>query len=140
MIASKNEILEYIPQRPPIVMVDSLISIDEKTTVSGFTVSEENIFVENNKFREPGLVENVAQSAALGVGYVCKQNNTPVPIGFIGAIKNLTVYELPEVGDTLTTEITVDYKVFEATLITGKIFVGEQLIAQLEMKIFLKNA
>jgi predicted hotdog family 3-hydroxylacyl-ACP dehydratase len=140
MIATKNEILEYIPQRPPIVMVDSLISIDEKTTVSGFMVTKENIFVENNKFREPGLVENVAQSAALGVGYVCKQNNTPVPIGFIGGVKNLIINELPLVGDDLRTEITVDYKVFEATLITGKIFVEQRLMAQCEMKIFLKNA
>lgn len=140
MIAAKNEILEYIPQRPPIVMVDSLISIDEKTTLSEFTITDENIFVENNKLREPGLIENIAQSAALGVGYVCKQNNTPVPIGFIGGIKNLIVSELPGVGDTLTTEITVDYKVFEATLITGKIFVDTKLMAQLEMKIFLKNA
>jgi hypothetical protein len=138
MIAQGEDILKLIPQRPPIVMVDKLISAADKKTVSGFTIKADNIFVENNIFREPGIIENVAQSAALGVGYVCSIKNEKVPIGFIGAIKNLRILNLPKVGDEITTEIQVDYEVFEATLITGKVFCGEELLAQCEMKIFLK--
>jgi 3-hydroxymyristoyl/3-hydroxydecanoyl-(acyl carrier protein) dehydratase len=138
MIAQGEEVLKLIPQRPPIVMVDKLISAADGKTVSGFTILADNIFVENGIMQEPGMVENVAQSAALGVGYMCSIKNEKVPLGFIGAVKNLKIYGLPAVGDELKTEIQVDYEVFEATLITGKVYCADKLLAQCEMKIFLK--
>jgi hypothetical protein len=138
MIAEGEDVLKLIPQRPPIVMVDKLISAADKKTVSGFTIKADNIFVENGVLQEPGIIENVAQSAALGVGYVCSIKNEKVPLGFIGAVKNLKIFGLPKVGDELTTEIQVDYEVFEATLITGKVYCKDELLAQCEMKIFLK--
>ena len=138
MIAQGEEILQFIPQRPPIVMVDKLISAADKKTISGFTIKADNIFVENNVFTEPGIIENVAQSAALGVGYMCSTKNEKIPLGFIGAVKDLIIIELPATGDELTTEIQVDYEVFEATMITGKVFCSDKLMAQCEMKIFLK--
>ncbi len=138
MIAHGEEVLKLIPQRPPIVMVDKLISAVDKKTVSGFTIKEDNIFVENHIFQEPGIIENIAQSAAMGVGYICSINNQKVPLGFIGAIKNLQIFSLPSVNSEILTEIQVDYEVFEATLITGKVFCTNALIAQAEMKIFLK--
>ncbi|MEI6852221.1 MAG: hydroxymyristoyl-ACP dehydratase [Bacteroidota bacterium] len=138
MIAQGEEVLKLIPQRPPIVMVDKLISAADGKTVSGFTILADNIFVEHGIMQEPGMVENVAQSAALGVGYMCSIKNEKVPLGFIGAVKNLKIYVLPAVGDELKTEIQVDYEVFEATLITGKVYCADKLLAQCEMKIFLK--
>jgi hypothetical protein len=138
MIAQGEEVLKLIPQRPPIVMVDKLISASDGKTVSGFTIQADNIFVENGIMQEPGIIENVAQSAALGVGYVCSIKNEKVPLGFIGAVKNLKIYGLPAVGAELKTEIQVDYEVFEATLITGKVYSADKLLAQCEMKIFLK--
>jgi hypothetical protein len=139
MIAQGEEVLKLIPQRPPIVMVDKLISAADKKTVSGFTILEDNIFVENGVFMEPGIIENIAQSAALGVGYVCSMKNEKVPLGFIGAVKSLKIFALPKVGEEITTEIQVDYEVFEATLITGKVYCKDTLMAQCEMKIFLKS-
>ena len=138
MIAEGEDVLKLIPQRPPIVMVDKLISAADKKTVSGFTIKADNIFIENGIMQEPGIIENIAQSAALGVGYVCSVKNEKVPLGFIGAVKNLKIFDLPKVGEEINTEIQVDYEVFEATLITGKVFLKERLIAQCEMKIFLK--
>ena len=120
-------------------MVDKLISAADKKTISGLTIRADNIFVANNVFTEPGIIENIAQSAALGVGYVCSIKNEKVPLGFIGAVKNLRIFDLPATCDEITTEIQVDYEVFEATLITGKVFCNNMLFAQCEMKIFLKS-
>lgn len=139
MIAQGDEILKFIPQRPPVVMVDKLISAEDKKTVSGLLVTPDNIFIQDNRLLEPGIIENIAQSAALGVGYVLRSKNEEVPIGFIGAIRNLKIYSLPEVGSEIRTEIMVDYEVFDATLISSRIFCNETLIAQAEMKIFLKK-
>lgn len=138
MIASGEEILEFIPQRPPVVMVDRLISVTEKTCVSGLSIQNDNIFVSGGKLREAGIVENMAQSAALSVGYLCKIENREVPTGFIGAVKNLVIHQLPETGSLITTSIRVDYEVMDASLVHGEVLFEGKVIASCDLKIFLK--
>ncbi len=137
MLVSKEKILSVIPQRSPIVMVETLLHCDETTTRSGFQVSNENIFTEEGMFREPGLVENIAQTAAAGVGYAAQQKKEPVPIGYIGAVQNLEIFDLPKVGDYLETEVAVTNKVFDVTFVNGSIRTNGNLLAQCEMKIFI---
>ncbi len=133
-----------IPQKPPIEMVDKLWLHNETTTISGFTIKNENIFCENGAFSEFGIIENIAQTAALGVGYMISQmekNGEKViaPVGYIGAIKRLIIHQLPKVGSELRTEVVIQQVVFDVTIITGKTTVNGETIAECEMKIFLKK-
>ncbi len=64
-MASFKEI--NIPQKPPMVMVDRIVEINDMTTVTAFLIRADNVFVDNGLFREPGLIENIAQSAAAGM-------------------------------------------------------------------------
>lgn len=138
MINLEN-IQSLIPQKPPFVMVDKLLSVNETTTVTGFTIKADNIFVENGVFKEPGLVENIAQTAAANAGYVSHTENKPVLVGYIGAVNGLQVFALPKTGDELITEITTENQIFDVTLISGKISCKGQLIAQCKMKIFINQ-
>lgn len=131
-----EDILSHIPQRPPFVMIDRLIYSDMTVTRSGFLVRGSNIFVENGKFREPGLLENIAQTAAAHAGYTARKNNLAIAGGYIGAVRNLTILDLPGVNDELTTEIVVENQVFNVTLISGKVWSDKKLVAQCDMKIF----
>ena len=90
-------------------------------------------------FKEPGLVENIAQTAAARAGYISKTENKPVLVGYIGAVNNLQIFSLPKTGDELTTEITIENQIFDVTLISGKITCNEQLVAQCRMKIFINQ-
>jgi 3-hydroxymyristoyl/3-hydroxydecanoyl-(acyl carrier protein) dehydratase len=134
-----DDIQELIPQRPPFVMIDKLLSVTETTTTTGFCIQEENIFVENGVFKEPGLVENIAQTAAARAGYVSHTENKPVLVGYIGAVNGLQVFALPKTGDELITEITTENQIFDVTLISGKITCNGQLLAQCKMKIFINQ-
>src|SRR5258708_192834 len=96
-------ILSLIPQRPPFVMIDRVAHSDAAITRTSFKVTADNIFVINGKFREPGLLENIAQTAAAGAGELAMRENRPVAIGYIGAVKNLEIGDLPAVGDELLT-------------------------------------
>jgi predicted hotdog family 3-hydroxylacyl-ACP dehydratase len=138
MITEEN-IQALIPQKSPFVMVDKLLSFDEKVTRTGFRIQADNIFVENGEFKEPGLVENIAQTAAARAGFISKTENKPVGVGYIGAVNGLQVYSLPKTGDELITEITIENQIFDVTLISGKITCNGQLIAQCKMKIFINQ-
>jgi len=125
-------------------MVDRLWYQDDKITVAGFLIPEENIFCEHGYFREPGLIENMAQSAALRVGYQASQMSSDgekikPPVGYIGAIKKLNIIRLPKTGDQIKTEIRIEQIVFDVTLISARTFLGSEKIAEAEMKIFLKK-
>ena len=138
MINVEN-IQSLIPQKPPFVMVDKLIAFSETGTTTGFTIKADNIFVKDGIFKEPGLVENIAQTAAARAGYVSKTQNKPVMVGYIGAVSGLQVLALPKTGDELITEITIENQIFDVTLISGKITCNDQLIAQCKMKIFISQ-
>ena len=134
----EEDILLLIPQRPPFVMIGQLLYSDASVTRTAFRISEENIFVENGRFREPGLMENIAQTAAARAGYIARMSNQPVQVGYIGAVKNLEIAGLPGTGDELVTEITIKDQVFDVTIISGKVWCKETIVAQCEMKIFIR--
>lgn len=134
-----NDILPFIPQRPPFVMIDRLEHCDETGARSRLLVKTGNIFVENGLFREPGLVENIAQTAACRSGFSAQEQQKPAPVGYIGAIRNLEIKALPVTGDELETEISITNQVFDVMMITGKVFCKQQLMAQCEMKIFVNQ-
>jgi predicted hotdog family 3-hydroxylacyl-ACP dehydratase len=139
MIVSKEHIQPLIPQRKPFVMIDALLHSDEKRTKTTFQIRQENIFVEDGLFREAGLLENIAQTAAARVGYVVQKEKKPAPMGYIGAVKNFEVFDLPRVNEELETEITITNQIFDITVITGSITCNQRLIARCEMKIFITN-
>ncbi len=133
-----NEVLRLIPQAPPFVMIDRILQADKTCTRSTLTVRNDNVFVENGFLKEPGLLENIAQTAAAGVGMEAQKENRPAPIGYIGAVKNFEVFELPEVSMILETEIKVSNHILNATIISGEVWSGTALLARCEMKIFIQ--
>ena len=134
-----EELLSLIPQRDPVVMVDAFYGAGEVLSHSGLTVKPDNIFCENGVLREPGLIEHVAQSAAARVGYLCMKQNIPVPVGFIGGVKNFQIHRLPVAGETLYTTIKIEQNMMDITLISAKIMIGDDVIAECEMRIFLRK-
>lgn len=138
MIPVEN-IQQLIPQRPPFVMIDKLLSFSETGISTGFSIKPDNIFVEDGEFKEPGLVENIAQTAAARAGYISKTEKKPVLVGYIGAVNDLEIYFLPRAGDELITEITIENQIFDVTLISGKIVCNGKSAARCNMKIFINQ-
>ena len=134
-----NNILDLIPQRAPIVMVDEFLGIDNNVSRTRFTVYNDNIFVNNGEFSECGLIEHIAQSAAARVGYIFKSKNLPIPIGYIGSINNFVIYQNPKVGEAINTTIEIIQEVFNITLIQAYCHIDGEEIASCRMKIFLEN-
>lgn len=134
-----DEIVEFIPQRAPIIMVDEFFGVDDNVSVSGLTIEEENMFCEGELFSECGVIEHVAQSAAMRMGYIYKSNDKEVPLGYIGSVNNFRIFDLPRVGDTLRTEITIEHEIMNISLISAKVQVAEKVIAECQMKIYLQE-
>jgi len=140
MCTNSQDILALIPQRPPFVMIGTFVDNTPDVTRTRYRVNEGNIFVKDGLFREPGLVENMAQTAAARAGYVAQQENKPVMVGYIGSVKNLEIFSLPQVNEELETEIVVINQIFDVTVVKGSIKCGEKLLARCELKIFISQS
>ena len=130
---------ELIPQRPPFVMIDRLLSSDEVYSVTEFEVRKDNIFVENERLTASGLIENIAQTCAARIGYINLKNGGTVKIGVIGAINNLNIKRTPKVGEKLTTTIKLLEEVFQMTLVEAVVKIGEEELVTANMKIALTD-
>lgn len=139
MLATGNEVLEFIPQRAPFVMIDKILHCDEVKSVSGFKVLATNILCQDGLLSESGLVENIAQTAGSGVGYIYKQKKIPAPIGYIAAIKDLKIFRLPPVDAEIVTQVNITNKVLNITVVEGIVKHNEEVIATCEMRIFINQ-
>jgi 3-hydroxyacyl-[acyl-carrier-protein] dehydratase len=126
-----------IPQKPPMVMVDRLLECSGEVTVTSFLIRDDNIFLEDDEFREPGLIENMAQTAAAGAGAGPGADEKEARVGFIGGIRNLKIVGFPKVGQEVRTRVTLLHNVFDASIVQGEVFLGDRVIASCELKIFL---
>lgn len=134
---SRFGILDLLPQRPPFVMVDSLLYCDQTVTRTALEVRTENIFNDAGHLSTAGICENIAQTCAARLGYLSLASGMPVRLGFIGAISNMQVLRTPITGEKLVTEISVLQEVFNITLVHAVVRCGDEIIAETDLKIAL---
>ncbi|MBS1589259.1 MAG: 3-hydroxyacyl-ACP dehydratase [Bacteroidetes bacterium] len=134
-----EDILSFIPQREPFVLIDKLLQATEMISITSFQIPENHVLVENGLLTESGLVENMAQTAAAGTGFTFHQKGIAPPVGFIGALKNLTIVERPPIGSIIQTEVKFLNQVLNAHLVEATIQLNQKIIATCELKIFLQT-
>ena len=130
---------ELIPQRPPFVMIDKLLSCDMVVTTTELEVREDNIFVADGRLTAEGLMENIAQTCAARMGYINLSNGEKVKIGVIGAVNSFDIFQTPKVGERIVTTIEVIEELFQITLVKAFVRCGDETIAQANMKIALMD-
>ncbi|MBP5400254.1 MAG: pseudouridylate synthase [Bacteroidales bacterium] len=118
-------------------MVDRLLDSDEKASVSDFLIRKDGVFVEDGRFVSAGLLENIAQTCALRIGYL--NRGQQVRIGVVGAVKNFTTLRFPTVGETLTTTVKETLYIDPALVVSAETRVGNEIVATCEMKVFLTD-
>lgn len=136
LLIDKSQVTDFIPQRQPIVMVDALEEHEDQYSVSSFKVDDNNIFCKDGLLQEPGLIENIAQTAALRAGYAAARKGDIVQKGFIGSVKRLKIYQLPKVNSQIQTTVTILNELMGASIIKGDVRIAGELIAECEMTIF----
>jgi len=119
------------------LLIDALVYSDKTTTTSRFRIKEENIFLTKDRLGEPGLIENIAQTAAAGFGYNRQKDGLDIPTGFLGGIRHLKIHELPTIQSELETTTKVENEVWSMKVVNGEISVDGKCIAECQMKFII---
>lgn len=132
-------IKELIPQRPPFVMIDKMLSFDKNVTETQLEIRADNIFCKDGRLMAEGLMENIAQTCAARIGYVSLSKKEAVKIGVIGSVSNYEVFRLPKVGEVIITSVEVIEELLQITLVNAVVKCGDETLAQATMKIALMD-
>lgn len=133
------DIERLVPQRAPILMVDSLDSFDDDTATTSLAIRTANFFIDSDGLMvEAGLIEHMAQSASATAGYdALRQGVKTPPVGYIGEVKNFCCYRRPTIGEKLTTIVNKGPEAGGITIVKCKTCIGNETIAETQLKIFI---
>lgn len=129
-----SSILDLIPQRAPMVMIDEFLGEEEGVSRTAFLIRGDNLFVDGGEFSECGVIEHIAQSAAARVGARYVECGEAVPLGYIASVNNFEMLRTLSVGERLETEVSVIQEVFGITLVEVRCYVSGELVARCRMK------
>ncbi|NLA15074.1 MAG: hypothetical protein GX877_00850 [Bacteroidales bacterium] len=143
IICSGEELFEYLPHRPPALLIDTYHGKDQKASYTGYTPKKESLFCENGFFREEGLLEHMAQSVAMARG-VREANTTEtqeeeqtegVIPGFVASFKNVNLYRRAKEEEPLYTEVEETFKNPVFSVVQVSTYNKDGLLAEAEMKV-----
>lgn len=138
----------YLPHREPMLMVDRIVSMDEESVETTFTITENNIFIEGGVLCEAGLIENAAQtcSSVIASSFFTdnkvKEGNKDV-VGFISSVKTVKIYVQPEIGNTITTKAELlsrfDTGAYITCMMRCNSYCNGELLLEGEINLFIQE-
>lgn len=129
-----------LPQQEPFVMIDTLTHFEMMTSTTETLIRDTNIFVDGGRFSASGMMENIAQTCAARIGFYNKYIlHKDVQVGFIGAVRNYIVNELPKAGSMITTRVDILEEIFGMTLANAEIMCEGRVVATAEIKLSVRN-
>ena len=117
------------------MMVDKVLKCDEIDALTEFTVSDDNILLDNGQLSAAGVIENMAQSCAARMGCVDLLHGEPIKIGYIGDVRDAQIMRRPRSNEVVHTHIHVIEDVFNLLLAEVNVTVGDETIATARMKV-----
>ena len=100
-------VAELVPHRPPMILIDEILDIGERSLSARVALSEGSPFVEDGKLPALVTIEYMAQSVAAFAGALRRAAGKPVRLGFLIACREMELeVDSLFVGDEL--EVTVN--------------------------------
>lgn len=97
---------QLIPHRPPMRLIDSLVSYSAAETEIEALPSSDSIFVgEDGVLAQAALVELLAQGYAAAKGYDDLMNDRPITEGYLVGVRKLALSGAARAGDKLKIRI-----------------------------------
>lgn len=141
-------ISKFLPHKPPMLMVDRLLELSHQHVKTEYLIAEPNCLIENKVLTEFGLIEHAAQtcSSVVGQSFFIDEKGEEINyertvIGFINSIKNLTLYSLPHVNQTLVSTANLVSKVetdsFVICTMKSETFCDEKLLLEADFNLII---
>jgi radical SAM protein with 4Fe4S-binding SPASM domain len=135
------DVAHVMPHKPPMLLIDRLLEVKERASVSEMTVRADMLFVdENGMLDEASYPEIISQAIAAQEGFRRSGGRIQPLEGFLLGVKKLEILGNSQVGDTLRISLHKTAKFGDFGIINGEVYKGEELIARGEIKVWQNDA
>ncbi len=128
-----------LPHKPPMLMVDSILNIDdtEKSSVIESTIRPEFPFISKDYSLEgEAFIEIMAQAAAAQHGYNLKRNKQREEKGFIVGIRKFKIESKVFVGDRLEVFVQLGPEIESLSVVFGTVSCKGKKVASAELTVW----
>ena len=103
---SKPQLRDLVPHRPPMLLLDELVSSDDEHTVCAVTIRPDSMFAEAGRVPAWVALEYCAQCVAVFAGLRARSRGEPPRLGLLVAARDLTLeVDAFEQGDVLQVSV-----------------------------------
>ncbi|KUG24005.1 (3r)-hydroxymyristoyl- dehydratase [hydrocarbon metagenome] len=132
-----ENVLAAIPQRPPFLFVDKIISREGNSITTQRTLREDDYFFQGHFPGNPIMPGALLCEACFQTGAILMgKDEQRHGIGVVTRIKDTKFKNFARPGDTLTITVVLDDKIDNAYYMNGTVYVSDKLI----MKIVFQGA
>jgi predicted hotdog family 3-hydroxylacyl-ACP dehydratase len=127
---------DYIPHRPPMLLIDDIVEVTEDRAVCRSTIHPDCVFARDGMVHPSAMIEFVAQACAVWVGVTNSREGTAPQLGFIVACRevDLAVNSFA-VGDELTITATKVLGQDQLAAFTGTVTRGDELCVSIQLSV-----
>lgn len=112
-IVTGTQLLPFLPQRPPMVFVDTFYGTIEDSQYSSLLITPDLILTEDGRLLDIGIIEFLTQSGYIWFSYrekvILKKTDMEITKGYLCKIKNMVVSDTPMLGERIYSKLDVGY-------------------------------
>jgi len=133
------EVISLIPHRAPMLLVNRVLDVREKTGSAQATVGEEHLFLRANGTLAPEVCcELIAQG--FGVCEAVRRTQKGLTInggGYLSNMRDMETFAPARMGDVLTVRTEKIDECFNTHIVRGEVFCQTRKLAQATIYIFM---
>jgi len=122
---------DYLPQRPPILLLKKILSHDENSISCQVNKKSLSFFCDkDDDFLGAALVEIIAQTAAVMHGLQREKNHKRLALGMLTALKEFEICEALAPGNEIIVgQVKTESAMGQHQVVRGEIYQGKKLVA-----------
>jgi 3-hydroxyacyl-[acyl-carrier-protein] dehydratase len=129
------DIKELIPQRPPFLFVDKILSLEEKKIKTSLTLTGEEDFFKGHFPGNPIMPGVLLQEALFQSGAALMAKNSSSGLGVVTRVQNAKFKNIVRPGDMLEMEVELVETLANASYMKGSIQVNGKIVLVLEFTV-----
>ncbi|MEO7732937.1 MAG: hypothetical protein ABIY55_18375 [Kofleriaceae bacterium] len=136
MTAAFGPVADYLPHRPPMLLIDEIVEVGALRAVCRTTIHPDCVFAIDGVVHPSAMIEFIAQACAIFVGVRGERDGDPPRLGLIMACREITfAVDRFEIGDELTLEVTKVFGQKQLAAFTGTVLRGGVACATLQLSV-----
>lgn len=126
-----------VPHKAPMLLIDNLLEVMERGSVSEMTVRSDMPFVSaSGELDEAAYPEIISQAIAAQEGFRKLGSRSPEQEGFLLGVKHMEIFARARIGDTLRISVYKAAKLGDFGIISGEVCRGDEILAKGEIKVW----